>query len=131
MTRSNFSAQCATAWADTAFGTDTNSTGLGYTLGYRGIPQSSGAIDGHRAGVCITERALILILGSKRLDYAEPYKYPGVYINEFLNYDYPAEQLAYSGKRALGSVIQKYKTYPNMCYSTYTKLFNTLCCSSD
>ncbi len=26
---------------------------------------------------------------------------------------------------ALGSVMQKYKTYPDMSYSKYTKLFNT------
>ncbi len=63
------------------------------------------------------------ILGKKRVDYAELYKCLGVYINEFLNYDYTAEQMAHSGERGLGSVIQKYKTYPDMSYSTYTNFF--------
>lgn len=62
-------------------------------------------------------------LGNNDVSYTASYKYLGIYMNEFLDYNYTAEQFASSAERALGSIINKYKRYPDMGYSTYTKLY--------
>ncbi len=50
-------------------------------------------------------------------------RYLVVYFNEYMEYDFTAAQFAESGQRALGSVIHKYKYYPDVLYKT----FGTLC----
>ena len=46
-------------------------------------------------------------------------------LDEHLNYDKAIIELSASAKRALGSIISKYKTNRNMGFSTYTILFHT------
>ena len=62
-------------------------------------------------------------LGEKCLEYASHYKYLGIHINEFMDYSFTAEQLSESASRALGSIIYRYKSYPEMGFSTFTKLY--------
>ena len=53
------------------------------------------------------------------------YKYLGLVLDEFLNYDTTATVLAESGGRALGAVYSKFKQLKGLGYNTYTKLYNT------
>jgi hypothetical protein len=40
-----------------------------------------------------------------------------------MDYSFAAEELSESASRALGSIIYRYKSYPEMGYSTFTKLY--------
>ncbi len=58
------------------------------------------------------------------LEYSNCYRYLGVYMDEHMDFEYSSEKFAESAGRALGSVTYKYKNYPDMGYSTYTKHFD-------
>jgi hypothetical protein len=66
--------------------------------------------------------------GESNLDYVSTYKYLGVTMSEFLNYDCNVDILAQSAGRALGSVVAKFKSHQFMGYSTFTKLFDSCVC---
>ncbi len=63
-------------------------------------------------------------LGSNILEVVSEYKYLGIFLNEYLLYEYTADILSKSATRALGSVINKFRSLKNMGFKTYTKLFN-------
>ncbi len=63
-------------------------------------------------------------IGNTRLDYCKEYKYLGVYFNEYLDYNSTSEHFVSSAERALGSIVAKYKKFPEMGYSTFTKLYD-------
>ncbi len=63
-------------------------------------------------------------LGDDTLEIVAEYKYLGVHLNEFLLYEQTADILSKSATRALGSVINKFRSLKNMGFETYTKLFN-------
>ena len=63
-------------------------------------------------------------LGNELIEYSNCYRYLGVYMDEHTDFEYSSEKFAESAGRALGSVTYKYKKYPDMGYSTYTKLFD-------
>ena len=65
-----------------------------------------------------------MTLGSKTVVYTEYYKYPGVYINEHLDFGEHCKLLVELGTRALVAVIGKF-TNDNMLYDTYTKLIES------
>ena len=48
-----------------------------------------------------------------------------VYMDEFLNYRKCVGLLADSGCRVLSSIIAKFKTFSNVNYDTFKKLFET------
>ena len=52
------------------------------------------------------------------------YKYLGVVLDEHLNYDVIANVLAGAGGRALGAVLTKFRSFGNIGYNSFTKLFN-------
>jgi hypothetical protein len=56
------------------------------------------------------------------------YKYLGIVINEFIDYNVIAQILADAANRALGSIINKYKKINGLGYYTYTKLFQSAVC---
>ena len=62
-----------------------------------------------------------LFLGQAKIEYTNYYKYLGVYINEFLEFDYHCTTLSEAGTRALGSVISKLRNNEYVMYDTYTK----------
>ena len=64
------------------------------------------------------------IFGSNKLEVVGRYKYLGLVLDEFLNYDTTAAILAESGGRALGAVYSKFKQLKGLGYNTYTKLYN-------
>ena len=67
-------------------------------------------------------------LGDSELCIVENYKYLGIIINEYMDYDKVAKTLADAANRALGAVINKYKSLNGLGYYTYTKLFNSGVC---
>ncbi len=59
------------------------------------------------------------------LQIVEQYKYLGIVITEFIDYNVVAQILADAANRALGSVINKYKQINSFGYYTYTKSFHS------
>ena len=49
----------------------------------------------------------------------------GITLNEFLDYQVCALELAEAGGRALGGIISKFKTFKNIGFNTFTKLYHT------
>ena len=50
----------------------------------------------------------------------------GVYLDEYLTFSKTTEILAMAARRALGSMINKFKSINDMGYSTYSKLYESL-----
>ena len=53
------------------------------------------------------------------------YRYLGVIFDEYLTFKLFARTLAESGGRGLTSIISKFKQFKNICYHTFTKLYDT------
>ena len=53
------------------------------------------------------------------------YKYLSVYFDENLKFNYHEEQMSASANRALGSIINKYKSNKYLSFHVYSKLFNS------
>ncbi len=60
------------------------------------------------------------------LQIVDSYKYLGVYLDEFLTFSHTTEVLATAGGRALGSMINKFRSLADMGHSTYSKLYESL-----
>ncbi len=54
------------------------------------------------------------------------YKYLGVFLDEYLTFSKTTNILSTAGGRALGGMINKYKSLDNLGYDTYTKLYHSL-----
>ncbi len=61
-----------------------------------------------------------------RLEIVDSYKYLGVFFDRYLTFNTAAEVLGDAAGRALGGMINKYKSMKEMGYTTYTKLFDSL-----
>lgn len=64
-------------------------------------------------------------LGSSELKIVNSYKYLGLILSEFLNYNIAVDLLAESAGRALGAIIGKFKNYRDAGFKSYTKLFHS------
>ncbi len=64
----------------------------------------------------------VFIINGYPLECVSEYKYFGVVMNEYLNYDKTAEVLASSAGRALGSVINKVRVNKDLGFNSYTTL---------
>ena len=64
-------------------------------------------------------------MNNETLEVVENYKYLGLYLNEYMNFTIAKDVLAESGSRALGSIISKFKTFTNVTYNCFTKLYNS------
>ncbi len=60
------------------------------------------------------------------LEKVRDYKYLGVFLDEYLTFSKTTSVLATAGGRALGGMINKYKSLNELGYETYTKLYNSL-----
>ena len=60
-----------------------------------------------------------------KLHVVSTYKYLGMTLNEFLDYQVCALELAEAGGWALGGIISKFKTFKNIGFNTFTKLYHT------
>ena len=63
-------------------------------------------------------------LGPDILEYKDSYKYLGVVLDQFLEFNQTAKILADSAGRALGSLVNKFKKLKNMRFNTYTAIYN-------
>ena len=64
-------------------------------------------------------------INNKSIEIVSIYKYLGFYLHEFMNYNKHAEKMADSGSRALGSIIGKFKTFKNVTFDSFTKLYES------
>ena len=62
-------------------------------------------------------------LGNSVIEICTTYKYLGIIMDEYLNFEENARTLSSSGSRALGSIISTYKRMKFMGYNTYYTLF--------
>ena len=62
--------------------------------------------------------------GSEILKVVSQYKYLGIILNEFLNFNNTADMLASAAGRALGSIIGKAKNNKDLGYHAFTTLYN-------
>ncbi len=62
------------------------------------------------------------------LEVVENYKYLGTFLDEYLTFGKATEVLSAAANRALGSMINKFKSMREMNYRTYTKLYESLVC---
>ena len=61
--------------------------------------------------------------GENFIEYAVSYKYLGIVLDEFLNFENTANVIALSASRALGAIIGKFRDIENMGFETFTQLF--------
>ena len=64
-------------------------------------------------------------VGNDILQIVDKYVYLGIVFDKHLNFKECAETLCCSAGRALGKIIGKFKTFENVNYKTYTKLYDT------
>ena len=67
-------------------------------------------------------------IGDNKFSYVSCYKYLGLVLDEHLNYDKAIIELSASAKRALGSIISKYKTNRNMGFPHIQNYFILVFC---
>lgn len=60
------------------------------------------------------------------IQYCSDYKYLGLVLNEFLDYNVTAKSVALSANRALGLVIAKCKILGGVSYGVFTKLYDSM-----
>ena len=63
--------------------------------------------------------------GVEELEIVKHYKYLGIILDEFMKFDDVADTLAGAGGRALGSIISKFRTFKNIGFNTFSKMFDT------
>ncbi len=59
------------------------------------------------------------------VDICQQYQYLGIIMNEHLSYEITATTLAESAGRALGGVISKLKSFKNVGFQTFSKLYHS------
>ncbi len=63
-----------------------------------------------------------------KLDTVESYKYLGTFFDEYLTFGKATEVLSTAANRALGGMINKFKSLRELNYKTYTKMYNSMVC---
>ena len=66
------------------------------------------------------------LFNNQSVEIVSSYKYLGLVLDEFLDYDIMAKFVANSASRALELVISKFKTAGGLPYKVYTKLYDTI-----
>ena len=64
-------------------------------------------------------------LGGNELEIVDEYKYLGVFLDEYLDYNTCANILAGAAGRALGGIISKFKSIKNVGFETFTKFYHS------
>ena len=60
---------------------------------------------------------------NEQIEIVNTYKYLGIYLDEHLDFNKTGDILAGAAGRALGSIISKFKTFRNVGFKTYEKLY--------
>ena len=83
----------------------------------------------HVRGSRSSKSNFMFIFNKRPVEYCSSYKYLGVTINEFLNYDFTANAQAEPAGRALGALIAKTIKNGGLPYNIYSMLFECCCAS--
>ena len=67
-------------------------------------------------------------LSNQLIERVKQYKYLGVILHEYVDFNVTAEVLAGAGSRALGSILHKYRKVKGLGYYTYSKLYQSCVC---
>ncbi len=89
-------------------------------------PEKSQVIHFRNAPKVQTDFIFRLYRDGPILETVNCYKYLGVYLDEYLTFTKATDILATAGGRALGAMINKYKSLNDLGYDTYTKLYDSL-----
>ncbi len=89
-------------------------------------PEKSQIVHFRNAPKAQTDFVFKLYTDGPILEKVNSYKYLGVYLDEYLTFKRATDILATAGGRALGAMINKYKSLNELGYETYTKLFDSL-----
>ena len=65
------------------------------------------------------------MFGAHEISIVDKYKYLGVYLDDHLTHDHCIKTLFESAGFALGGIIGKFKTFKDIGYNTFEKLFST------
>ena len=68
----------------------------------------------------------IFIFGDVTLKVVSSYKYLGMVFHEHIDYDACVDILTSSASRVLGSVIAKFKTFKDVDFDTFNKLYHSM-----
>ncbi len=74
----------------------------------------------------VTKTDIRFMCGDAELDTVESYKYLGLLLTEYLDYQRMGKAVACSANRALALLISKFKCLGGMCYRSYSKLYDTI-----
>ncbi len=61
----------------------------------------------------------------QQVETVEGYKYLGVYLDQFLNFNVHCENIYKSAGRALGKILSKFSYFKNVGYKTFKKIFES------
>ena len=79
-----------------------------------------------RIGPSVRRSSFVFTCGDKEIGFADHYRYLGLVLNEFLDYQKTATEVAKAATRALGAVIAKCKAHGDVPYTCFSQLFDTL-----
>ena len=65
------------------------------------------------------------IYGGETLEIVKEYKYLGIILDEYLNFNTCSKSLADSGGRALGAIISKFKYMKDVGFMSYSKMYES------
>ena len=65
----------------------------------------------------------VFLYGRDTLRTVSKYKYLGIIFDEYLKFDECVKTISISGGRALGGIISKFKSFKNVGYNTFSKLY--------
>ena len=89
-------------------------------------PEKSQVVHYRNVPKAMTDFVFKLHTDGPILEKVTSYKYLGVYLDEFLTFTKTTDILATAGGRALGAMINRYKSLNDLGYDTYTKLYDSL-----
>ena len=73
----------------------------------------------------VSRTSTIFSLGEDQIDITDKYKYLGIYLNEYLDFNVTCETLAGAAGRALGGVISKFKQFKDVGFNTFDKMYHS------
>ena len=82
----------------------------------------------HVRGPRCSKSMFMFIFNKRQVQYCASYRYLGVTLNEFLDYNVTADTQSEPAGRALGAIITKTIKNGGLPYDIYTMLFE--CCST-
>ena len=80
----------------------------------------------HYRNVSIPKTCFVFTCGTSNLELVNQYKYLGLIIDEFLDYNVTVKHISKHASRALGSIIAKSKSLGGLPFKCFSKLYDSL-----